>query len=210
MMVIADPATRSSFGYFFAAPSDTFSAGWHAIAAGYSALFRGAIFNTDSLYSNGGVPIFGPISNTLAYATPLILGGLSVGVAFRAGLFNIGAQGQLIAGAICAGYVGFAWHLPVLLHLLVAMVAGLVGGAIWGGIAGWLKAATGAHEVISTIMLNYIALYLLFYLLSVPGFQAAGSNQAISIPVDATARFPHLFGAGLSVNGSLVVALLAA
>ena len=62
----------------------------------------------------------------------------------------------------------------MVLHLLVAMVAGLVGGAIWGGIAGWLKARTGAHEVISTIMLNYIALYLLFYLLSVPGFQAAG------------------------------------
>ena len=131
-------------------------------------------------------------------------------MAFRAGLFNIGGQGQLIAGAICAGWVGFTWHLPVLLHLLVAMIAGLVGGAIWGGIAGWLKAQTGAHEVISTIMLNYIALYLLFYLLSVPGFQAEGSNQAISIPIDATARFPRLFGSGLSVNGSLVVALLAA
>ena len=131
-------------------------------------------------------------------------------MAFRAGLFNIGGQGQLIAGAICAGWVGFTWHLPVLLHLLVAMIAGLVGGAIWGGIAGWLKARTGAHEVISTIMLNYIALYLLFYLLSVPGFQAEGSNQAISIPIEATARFPRLFGSGLSVNGSLVVALLAA
>jgi simple sugar transport system permease protein len=98
----------------------------------------------------------------------------------------------------------------VLLHLLVAMIAGLVGGAIWGGIAGWLKAQTGAHEVISTIMLNYIALYLLFYLLSVPGFQAEGSNQAISVPIAETARFPRLFGSGLSVNGSLVVALLAA
>jgi simple sugar transport system permease protein len=100
--------------------------------------------------------------------------------------------------------------LPVLLHLLLAMVAGIVGGAIWGGIAGWLKARTGAHEVISTIMLNYVALYLLYYLLSVPGFQAPASNQAISIPVEETARFPRLFGSGLSVNGSLIVALLAA
>jgi simple sugar transport system permease protein len=210
LIIIADEATRMAMGYFFAYPWDAFAAAWHAVSSAYLALFEGAILDFGSLTGESNVPLFGPISDTLFNAAPLILGGLSVGLAFRAGLFNIGGQGQLIAGAICAGYVGFAWHLPVVLHLLVAMVAGLVGGAIWGGIAGWLKAATGAHEVISTIMLNYIALYLLFYLLSVPGFQAAGSNQAISIPVEATARFPHLFGSGLTVNGSLIVALLAA
>src|SRR6476469_842025 len=210
LIIIADEATRTAMGYFFAYPWDTFAAAWHAVSGAYLALFEGSILDFGSLTGESNVPLFGPISDTLFNAAPLILGGLSVGLAFRAGLFNIGGQGQLIAGAICAGYVGFAWHLPVVLHLLVAMVAGLVGGAIWGGIAVWLKAATGAHEVISTIMLNYIALYLLFYLLSVPGFQAAGSNQAISIPVEATARFPHLFGSGLAVNGSLLVALLAA
>ncbi|MBV9919434.1 MAG: ABC transporter permease [Pseudonocardia sp.] len=210
LIIIADEPTRTAMGYFFAYPWDTFAAAWHAVSGAYLALFEGSVLDFGSLTGESNVPLFGPIADTLFNAAPLILGGLSVGVAFRAGLFNIGGQGQLIAGAICAGYVGFTWHLPVLLHLLVAMVAGIVGGAIWGGIAGWLKAATGAHEVISTIMLNYIALYLLFYLLSVPGFQAAGSNQAISIPVEATARFPHLFGSGLSVNGSLVVALLAA
>ena len=87
-------------------------------------------------------------------------------LAFRAGLFNIGAQGQLIIGAICAGYVGFTWDLPPGLHLLVALVAGLVGGAVWGGIPGFLKARTGAHEVITTIMLNYLAASVLIYALS--------------------------------------------
>jgi general nucleoside transport system permease protein len=210
LIIVADEPTRAAFGYFFAYPWDTFAAAWHAVSSGYLALFQGSVLDFGSLTGESNVPILGPISDTLFNAAPLILGGLSVGVAFRAGLFNIGGQGQLIAGAICAGYAGFAWQLPVVLHLLVAMVAGLVGGGIWGGIAGWLKARTGAHEVISTIMLNYIALYLLYYLLSVPGFQAPASNQAISIPVAATARFPRLFGAGLSVNGSLLVALLAA
>ena len=210
LIAIGDEETRTAAGYFFAYPWDTFAAAWEAVSKGYLALFQGSVLDFGSFTGESNVPILGPISDTLFNAAPLILGGLSVGVAFRAGLFNIGGQGQLIAGAIGAGWVGFTWHLPVLLHLLVAMVAGLIGGAVWGGIAGWLKARTGAHEVISTIMLNYVALYLLFYLLSVPGFQAEGSNQAISVPVAETARFPRLFGSGLSVNGALIVALLAA
>jgi general nucleoside transport system permease protein len=210
LIVIADEPTRTAASYFFAYPWDTFAAAWHAVSSGYFALFQGSVLDFGSFTGESNVPILGPISDTLFNAAPLILGGLSVGVAFRAGLFNIGGQGQLIAGAICAGYVGFAWHLPVVVHLLVALVAGIVGGAVWGGIAGWLKARTGAHEVISTIMLNYVALYLLFYLLSVPGFQAEGSNQAISFPVGESARFPRLLGSGLSLNGGLIVALLAA
>src|SRR5690242_19891735 len=112
LIAVADAPTRKSFGYFTDSPGDTFSNAWKAISAGYAALFRGSIFNTDSLYSNGGVPIFGPISDTLVNAAPLILGGLAVTVAFRAGLFNIGVQGQLVMGAVAAGYVGFAWSLP--------------------------------------------------------------------------------------------------
>ncbi|HEY7008286.1 MAG TPA: hypothetical protein VH395_05070, partial [Jatrophihabitantaceae bacterium] len=142
LIAISDQATRKSAGYFFQHPSDTLNNAWTAISAGYSALFRGAVFNTNSLYSNGGVPIFGPISDTLVNAAPLILGGLAVAVAFRAGLFNIGVQGQIIIGAICSGYVAFAWHLPPGLHVLVALVAGVIGGAFWGGLAGWLKAKT--------------------------------------------------------------------
>src|SRR6201999_3629126 len=167
---------------------------WTAISNGYINLFEGSIIDPSTLSSGDADQIFYPISLTLFEAAPLILGGLGVGIAFRSGLFNIGGQGQIIAGAICSAYVGFAWDLPPFIHIVVALVAGIIGGAIWGGIAGVLKARTGAHEVITTIMLNYIALYLLNYLLSTNGFQKAGSAQAVSRTTHGTARLPHLLG----------------
>jgi ABC-type uncharacterized transport system permease subunit len=207
LIAVSDAPTRKAAGYFFQHPSDTLSRAWDAISAGYSALFRGAVFNTNSLYSNGGVPILDPISNTLVNAAPLILGGLAVTVAFRAGLFNIGVQGQLVMGAICAGYVGFAVELPPGVHLVLALLAGILGGALWGGLVGYLKAKTGAHEVITTIMLNYVAVYFLGYLLGLDGFQKRGSSEAISRTVHGSARLPHLFNA---LHSGILVALLAA
>src|SRR5439155_20691270 len=115
---------------------------------------------SDAIHRGPLTPVFYPPSETLVIATPLILAGLSVSVAFRAGLFNIGAQGQLIAGAFAAGYVGFGVHLPTGMHLVAALAAGFLGGAAWGALVGWLKAQTGAHEVITTIMLNYVAVIL--------------------------------------------------
>jgi ABC-type uncharacterized transport system permease subunit len=206
-IAISDAPTRTALGYFFQQPSDTFSRGWDAISGAYSAMFRGAIFNPASLYSNGGVAIFGPISDTLLNAAPLILGGLAVTVAFRAGLFNIGVQGQLIMGAIAAGYVGFAISLPPFVHVVVALLAGMAAGAMWGGLVGLLKAVTGAHEVITTIMLNYVALGVLNYLLTVSGFQQPGGNEAISRVVKSTARLPHLFG---DLHFGIIIALIAA
>jgi simple sugar transport system permease protein len=210
LIAIADPATRAAAKYFTAAPADTFTAGWHAIVSSYQALFEGAIFNPKTASNGTLAGIFGPLSETLNNATPLILAGLSVGLAFRAGLFNIGAQGQIIMGATLAGWIGFAWHLPVVIHLLVAVLGGIVGGALWGGLAGWLKARTGAHEVITTIMLNYVALNFLGYLLSVRGFQRPPYGQAISNVVDSNARYPGLLGSTLRVNVGLFVALAAA
>jgi ABC-type uncharacterized transport system permease subunit len=206
LIAISDAPTRTASHYFFQHPGDTLSAAWKAISAGYTALFRGAVFNSNSLYSNGGIPIFGPISDTLVNAAPLILGGLAVGVAFRAGLFNIGVQGQLIMGAVCAGFVGFAWHLPVGIHVLVALVAGVIGGAVWGGVVGFLKAKTGTHEVITTIMLNYVAYYFLGYLLGVSGFQKPHSNQATSSTIDSSAQLPHLFD---DLHSGIILAILA-
>lgn len=92
-------------------------------------------------------------------AAPLILTGLSVTLAFRAGLFNIGAQGQFIFGAIGASYVGFHYNLPLVIHGLAAILGAIVLAGLWGGLVGFLKARTGAHEVIVTIMLNYISIY---------------------------------------------------
>jgi simple sugar transport system permease protein len=207
LIALADEPTRNSLSYFFQHPTDTFSHAWNAISAGYSALFRGSVFDTNSLYSNGGTPVLYPISGTLVNAAPLILGGLSVTVAFRTGLFNIGVQGQLIAGAVCAGYVGFKWHMPDGVHVIVAILAGIVGGAVYGGIVGVLKAKTGAHEVVTTIMLNYVAYLFLGYLLTVHGFQAKPYTVATSPPIDSTARLPQLFQ---QLHWGLIIALAAA
>lgn len=210
LIAVSDPTTRGSFKYMGSYPGDTLRYAWDAISQSYTALFEGAIFNPNTAANGTAVGYLGPISETLTYAAPLIAGGLSVGLAFRAGLFNIGGQGQIIAGAVCAGFVGFHWHMPAVIHLLAALVAGILGGALWGGIAGFLKARTGAHEVITTIMLNYVALDLLRYLLSVKGFQAPPYGQAISNPVDSNARLPHLFGSDMRVHAGLLISLAAA
>jgi ABC-type uncharacterized transport system permease subunit len=210
LIAIADPKTQEASHYFFQYPWDTFTYGFQAMWNGYTALFEGAIFNVHTAGKGTLAGYLNPISETLTNATPLILGGLSVGLAFRAGLFNIGGQGQIIMGAVFAGFVGFHWSLPPGLHLLLGIVAGILGGALWGGIAGLLKAKTGAHEVITTIMLNYIALYLLAYLLSVRGFQKPPYGQAISYPVHGSARLPPLLGSSVRVHSGLILALLAA
>ena len=208
----ADPATRTSLRYFFSAPGDTLQRGWSAVSAAYSALFRGAIFNTDSLYSNGGVPVLRP-----DLGDPGQRGAADPrrprrsALAFRAGLFNIGVQGQMIIGAICrratSGSPGSCRRGSTCSS---PWSAGIIGGALWGGLAGLLKARTGAHEVITTIMLNYVAFYLLGYLLGVRGFQSATRNQAISRPIHATARLPHLLGSNLRLHAGLILAILAA
>jgi simple sugar transport system permease protein len=116
------------------------------------------------------------IANTVTFLTPLILAGLAVAIAFRAGLFNIGVQGQLIVGAILATIVGQrlgAWPAIVLIPLV--LLAGVVGGVAWAGIAGVLKALTGAHEVVTTIMLNYVAYNLLKFLVVNGPMQAPNS-----------------------------------
>jgi len=210
LIVITDDPTRAAMPYFFDVPGDTFSAGWNAISSAYSALFEGAILDPATLSSGDFSLIVGPLARTLAEATPLICAGLSVGLAFRAGLFNIGGQGQIIVAAICAGYVGFAVSLPPFVHVVVAILAGIAGGAVWGGLTGWLKARTGAHEVITTIMLNYVAYNLLGYLLGLRGFQAPPYGQAISRQVGPNARLPHLLGSGLPLHAGFLLAIAAA
>jgi general nucleoside transport system permease protein len=195
MIIVSNPEVLNAWSYFFSYPWDAIRLSLEAVGNSYWALIKGAFGSWDS------------ISRVLVSATPLICGGLGVSLAFRAGLFNIGAQGQLILGAIFCGYIGFTWSaLPPGVHLLVAVIGALVGGAIWGGIAGWLKARTGAHEVITTIMLNYLALSLLSYLLKKNSFQVVGSNDSKSPPVDPDARFTDIGG----LHIGFFVALLAA
>ena len=207
LMALADTQVHTDLGYFFQHPLDTFSDSWYTMRDAYKALFEGAIWDPNNDGTANG--IFGPITGTIYTAAPLITAGLGISLAFRAGLFNIGGQGQVIAGAMASGYVGFAWHLPIVIHLVVAVVAGILGGAFWGFIAGILKARAGAHEVITTIMLNYVALNGLAFLIQTHGIQNPTNPQTSKV-IRGSARLPHLFGAGLQVDLGIVLALLAA
>ncbi len=150
LIAIADPDTRASAHYFTASPADTFTNAFSAIWHAYKALFEGAIFNPTSAGNGTLVGIFGPLSETLTTAAPLILAGLSVGLAFRAGLFNIGAQGMMIMGVIVAAFIGFHWDLPVGLHLIFAVAGGLAGRRDlgWAGrlAQGQDRRARGHHD----------------------------------------------------------------
>jgi ABC-type uncharacterized transport system permease subunit len=133
-------------------------------------------------------------SETITAATPLIFAGLSVAIAFKAGLFNIGASGQMLAGGMAAVWVAFTVELTPVLHVLLCVTAAAVAGAAWGGLVGLLKARTGAHEVITTIMLNYVAASLTLWLLKTTAFQRPGRGDPISKEIKDSSRLPYLFG----------------
>jgi simple sugar transport system permease protein len=214
LIAFTSPPVLHAWSNLFSAPGAAFSQAWDVAASAYSAMFEGAIINphTISAAFHGGstAAIFNPLSETTVNATPLILAGLAVALAFRAGMFNIGATGQFIGGAFFAGWIGFAVHLPLVIHVVVAVIAGFVGGAIVGAFVGDLKARTGAHEVIVTIMLNYVMEYLLLFLLGLAAFRAAGSPNPISPPVQNNAMLPLLAGHNLRINAGFLVALAAA
>ncbi|MFI9485479.1 ABC transporter permease [Promicromonospora sp. NPDC052451] len=208
MIVFTNDAVRDASSYFFARPGDTFVAVGQAVGGAYAALFRGSVVN---LQATDFVTAIRPLTETLSYATPLIAAGLGVALAFRAGLFNIGGQGQMLVAAAAAGWVGFGVSgVPFPLHLLLALVAGIAAGALWAGIAGFLKARTGAHEVIVTIMLNYVAFYLISYFLATPGLlQAPGSSNPKTPPTPESAQLPTLLGDRFNLTWGFVLALLA-
>jgi simple sugar transport system permease protein len=141
----------------------------------------------------GSLGSLNALSETLTAATPLVLAGLGVALGFRAGLFNIGAEGQLLIGGLTAVIVGFSLEgLPMVVHLPLALLAGVLGGGLYASIAGWLRAATGAHEVILTIMLNLISYRLLDYVLRLPWVQKSGRADPVSNSVLPSAELPRL------------------
>lgn len=206
LIAITDPATQQAASYFFARPMDTISAGWAAAYESYLALVQGAIYNPNG---RSFLQQIRPITETLTVATPLIFAGLAVALSFRAGLFNIGAQGQLILGAIVSGWVGLNANLPLPLMIPLILLGGLLGGALWGGIIGLLKAKTGAHEVILSIMMNYIAANLLVYLLKTPLLQREGSSNPISEKLADSAVFPQILGPSFRLHLGFIIALIA-
>lgn len=161
----------------------------------------------------GSVGSINALSETLTAATPLVLAGLGVALGFRAGLFNIGAEGQILMGGMAAVVVGFSFAgLPMPLHLPLALVVGILGGALYAAIAGWIRAATGAHEVILTIMLNMIAYRLVDYMLRMPAIQRPGRADPISASVLPSAELPRLLewiGPNLRLHAGVFLMLAA-
>ena len=170
------------------------------IGQSYVALVRGSV---GSIYA---------VSETLTAAAPLVLAGLGLALGFRAGLFNIGAEGQVVIGGLAAVVAGFSLSgMPALIALPAALLAGAVAGALYASIAGYLRAATGAHEVISTIMLNLISYRLLDYLLRTPFIQKEGRADPISKSVPDVAELPRLLtfiDPNLRVHAGIFMVLL--
>ncbi|MEI5672103.1 MULTISPECIES: ABC transporter permease [Nocardioides] len=207
MILFTDDQVRETASYIGARPGDFFQAVQEAITGAYSALVRGSIWNNrvDTFEQQ-----IRPLTETLKFSAPLITAGLGVGLAFRAGLFNIGGRGQMLLAGAAAGWVGVNADLPAIVHLPLAIAAGMLAGALWAGIAGLLKARTGAHEVIVTIMLNYVGYYLVFFALTRKEIlQAPGTINPKSEPMPDSVVLPKILGDKFNLHLGFVLALLA-
>jgi general nucleoside transport system permease protein len=214
LVAFTDPVVLKAWGQLFSAPSSAIAAAWDSVTAAYTNMFEGAILNphtvTAAFHGGSVAAVFNPLSETAVNAAPLIFAGLSVTLAFRAGLFNIGGTGQFIGGALAATWLGFGIHLPLVIHAVVVLLGAFAGGAAIGWVVGALKAWTGAHEVIVTIMLNYVMIYLLSWLLGTKAMQRSGRPDLISPFIAANAQLPHIAGPNLRINASFLIALAAA
>ncbi len=205
-MVAFNPEVLNAMSYFFGRPGDAFGAMAKTISDGYGALFRGAIYNTQAQDFAAAIR---PITETLRFAAPMIMAGLGVGLGFRVGLFNIGAVGQMAFALIGVTFVATRMELPFVIHTVVAVAVAVIFAAAWGAIVGFLKARTGAHEVIVTIMLNYVALNLFTFFLRNPGLllEQDGSGTPKSDPAAESAVLPNLFTDQYRLHWGLVIAI---
>ena len=214
MIIVTQPLLLTSWSHFFSHPGGTIASSFNTVWFAYEQLFQGAVINFHALRvliddpskANLGI-VLGPLSATLTYATPLIVAGLGLAIGFRSSLFNIGGQGQVILGGVLALLVGFSIHLTPILQVPLEMLA-----AIAGGVAGVLKAYTGAHEVIVTMMSNYTMIAILGYLLIQPLFARPGVLDGASKAVGVSGQLPYLFShinSSLLLNVGFVIALVA-
>jgi general nucleoside transport system permease protein len=193
-----------------------------ATGANPLAAYQGLICGGLGIACAGGENPALQVSNTIVFLIPLITTGVAVALPFRAGLFNIGAEGQLLAGSVACTAIGIKFSsLPAPILLPMVLVGGMLAGAIWAGIPGVLKATVGAHEVVTTIMLNYVAQWLVRYLiiggpLQAPnGFSASspigqGAWLARILPQDPGLVILGLPAGVYRVHYGLVIALVAA
>jgi len=194
------------------------AASWQTMVRSYTALFLGSIGDparvVAALQSGDGAEIrraFYPITESLITSVPYIFAGLGVALGFRAGLFNIGAEGQLFIGAACAAFVGYSvTGLPGIVHVPLALLAGAAGGAVWGFIPGWLKAKTGGHEVINTMMMNYVAFRLTDWLLRGPMRRPDSGGMPITPFIQPSAELPRFLGEPIRFHPGFFIALAVA
>ncbi|MCX8530459.1 MAG: ABC transporter permease [Rhodoluna sp.] len=207
-MAVFNTDVVDSYATFGSDPMYTLQTMWTTIANGYGALFAGSIIDPA-----GGdfVSIILPFTETLRLGAPLILAGLGVALGFRVGLFNVGGTGQILISLLGVTWVATRMSMPFGIHLIVALVVGVVMAALWGGLVGLLKAKTGAHEVIVTIMLNYVALYLFTWFLREPNLllEAGGGGTPKSDAPAVSAQYPLLLGPDFTLHIGILIAIAA-
>lgn len=186
----------------------------HIATEAYLQMLRGGLGDWPAFLDGGRVTLLTrPLGESAIKASLLLLTSLSVAVAFKVGLFNIGAQGQMLVGAVAAALVGAWWELPAVLHVLLALLASVVAGGAWALIAAWLKIARGVHEVISTIMLNWVAVSLVDNWLVVGPLRAAaaaGLSTTGTPEIHPSAHLPRLLGEMSRLNLGFPLALTVA
>ena len=220
IIIFSSPEVLEAWGNFFQNPGQAFVKSWVLVRDAYVALFEGAFgspaqiaraFNTWGATGDTRplLDAFRPLSESLVVTTPYIFAGLAVALGFRGGLFNIGAEGQLFVAGLASVYVGYAVKgLPAIIHLPLAILVGVIAGALWGAIPGFLKARTGAHEVINTIMMNYIAFRLTDHLLQGP--MARPDGLPITVEILPTAYLPSLFPRPMRIHWGFFLAIAVA
>jgi len=198
-------------------PLQAISNGFKAAGEAYTTLFTGSFGSPtkiiDAIQSGDDLAIrraFNPVFESLVKSIPYIFGGLAVSLGFRTGLFNIGVEGQIFIGGIFSVWVGYTFTgLPAFIHIPFAFMAGALGGALWGFIPGLLKAKTGGHEVINTIMMNYVAFRLTDWLLREP-MKREGSPNPLSPIIEESAELPRFFEGPIRFHLGFFIALAVA
>ncbi|MGA2294681.1 MAG: ABC transporter permease [Acidimicrobiales bacterium] len=195
------------------APGHALKVTFDNVGAAYRAMFTGSVIDPPQFWHSLTTgkqwsDSLTPISETLTYATPLVIASIAVGIAFQTGVFNIGANGQAIMGGIAGAAVGSMVNMPAIVHIPLTMACGIVGGMVAGAIPGFLKAFTGAHEVIVTLMLNYVIAFFLVFVLLSTSFQLPGQSNDISRTMYSSAQLAPLFGtaSGLRVSYGVFIA----
>ncbi len=203
IIIITDNTVITAWRHVFDDPLAAIAATWTSISVAYGALISGSLgiveiwHGIQAMMQGQGSAELGvamiPLAESMTQSVPYIFAGLAVALGFQGGLFNIGGEGQLLVGGLSSVWVGYAvTGLPWFIHLPLALLAGIIGAGIWGAIPGILKAYTGGHEVINTIMMNWIIISLSAWLLKVGG-PMSREKLPITPEVLPTAQIPQMF-----------------